>query len=220
MSLESLINETKEFKEVQLPGGEVRQRIFEDGVYREEDLEIWPEDIDLAIYYSGLAVLSRDMHLYLVESPGEDTTSFEEVVSSVMAIDQKLYHKSAFPYTSPDFPLKDALTHIPRGMAESAAKGTPTIRQLGNSVIVHEFTFKVGKRFFDKFKLKFKETICGKGGPYEQFNNNLVGKAALPSTIAGAILVGGFSVATFWYPLAVYIAILLIKAGLKTYCEP
>ena len=85
--------------------------------------------------------------------------------------------------------------------------------------IVHEWTFKPGKRLLVKFGVKFKDTICGADGPYEQFTNGLIGQAALPATIAAKILTVGFSAATFWYPLAVYVSVLLVKAGLKTYCE-
>jgi len=67
--------------------------------------------------------------------------------------------------------------------------------------------------------MKFKDTICGKDGPYEQFTKGLVGQAALPSSIASSILAAGFSVETVWYPLAVYLSLLLVKTGLKTYCE-
>ena len=62
----------------------------------------------------------------------------------------------------------------------------------------------------------------GKDGPYEQFcnpDNKLVGQAQLPMTIAGSILTSGFSPATFWYPLAVYVGLLLSKTLLKTYCK-
>jgi len=74
-------------------------------------------------------------------------------------------------------------------------------------------------KFRDKFGSKCKETVCGKDGPYEQFNNGLLGQKALPGAIVGAILVSGFTPVTFWVPLSVYISLLLLKVGLKTYCE-
>ncbi len=199
--------------------GRVVSSVKSQGVFKEFNLEIYQEDLDLAIYYSGLAVLCRDMHLYLLESPREDAADFEEIFSSVVADDKKLYPTYAYPHTEPGSPFRDLLSKQYEGMAVSAAEGLPTVRQLGQTDIVRESNVKPGKRLWDKFKRKLKKVICGKNGPYEQFENGLIGQAALPSTIASAILTAGFSVATFWYPLVVYIAILLIKTGLKTYCE-
>jgi len=81
--------------------------------------------------------------------------------------------------------------------------------------IKHEYTYYPGKEIFEKFSRKFKETICGKDGPYEQFCNGLVGQADLPVTIAASILSGG----QVWLPIAVYVGLLIVKTGLKTYCE-
>ena len=50
-----------------------------------------------------------------------------------------------------------------------------------------------GKKIFEKFKGRFKETFCAR------------------------VL---FSMVAFWMPLLVNIALLLVKAGFKTYCEP
>ena len=54
---------------------------------------------------------------------------------------------------------------------------------------------------------------------YVNIEKGLLGQADLPVAIASSILTAGFSAATFWYPLAVYLALLLMKTGLKTYCE-
>ena len=53
----------------------------------------------------------------------------------------------------------------------------------------------------------------------EKFEKDLLGQADLPVTIASCILAAGISVATFWYPLAIYFGLLLVRTGLKTYCE-
>jgi hypothetical protein len=72
----------------------------------------------------------------------------------------------------------------------------------------------------NKFAKKFKETICGKGGPYEQFKDGLIGQEKLPVVIASSILTAGFTATAFWIPIVVYISLLIIKTGLKVYCEP
>jgi hypothetical protein len=219
--LHSLIKEMENFpkdKDILTSGGIVRD-IHRYGSYQEKGLEIKPEDMKLSIYYAGLAVLCRDMYEYLPMLPEEDATLFKEILSSVIAEDQELYSVAAFPYTNPDFPFKDLWSQLPEGMAASAAKGSPTIKQLGHRDIVHEWTLKPGMRLFHKFALKFKKTVCGKNGPYEQFKKGLIGKADMPQAIATAVISAGFSPATFWCPLAVYISILLIKTGLEMYCE-
>lgn len=79
---------------------------------------------------------------------------------------------------------------------------------------------KAGKRLLLKFGDKFQAVICGKDGPYKQFERGLLKQADLPITIVATILTAGFSLATFWYPLGVYVGLLLVKTGLKSYCEP
>jgi len=90
---------------------------------------------------------------------------------------------------------------------------------LFDNQIVHEWTKFPGMKLFMKFSEKFKEVICGKDGPYEKFNNGLIGQADLPVTIAATILSSGISITTFWIPIIVYVSILIVKTNLKVYCE-
>jgi len=197
-----------------IPAGLMKRRIDEMGSYEEEGLRFVADDFMVGLHYAGLAVLARDMHRYLAEHPRDDAAFFEQVVSLVHSEDGKRYGGGAFPDYK-GLPVTD----LPEGLAAAADAGRLQIALLGDRAIVHEWTFKPGKRLFVKFCSKFKETICGKDGPYEQFTNGLVGQAALPTTIASSVLMAGFSAATFWYPLGVYLSILLVKTGLKTYCE-
>jgi len=150
--------------------------------------------------------------------------------------EESRYGRGAFPnyYGLP-------LASLPNTFAEFEKTGRPTVSQLKSPGIVHEWTLKPGKRLFwrffsldvaktnpldhhplvKKFGRKWRETICaGKDSPYGQFKDGLVGHAALPTTIADSVLAVGFSVASFWYPLAIYLGLLLAKTGLKVYCEP
>lgn len=216
--LDSLIKEVDAFILAAPPRGLMNRRIRERGFYEEAGLRFDREDYAVGQLYAGLAILTHDMHQYLARhnrNSRSDAALFKEVVALVNAEDRLIYGDKAFPnYVG--LPIAGASPQL----AIAAAHGHPTVMPLGDRGIVHEWTFKPGKRLFIKFGAKFKEAICGEDGPYEQFNNNLLGQAALPSTIASAILLTGFSAATLWYPLAVYISILLIKTGLKTYCEP
>jgi hypothetical protein len=213
-TLETLVNEVEAFVPT-APEGYMMRTIKERGFYEEQGLRFTHEDLPLGHLYAGLAVLARDMHQYLAKHPRDDAALFEEVVSSVNTEEERQYGPQAFPNYA-GLPVDN----LPEQLASAAADGQPTVAPLGERGIVHEWTFKPGKRLLAKFGSKFKETICGKDGPYEQFNEGLLGQAALPTTIAGTILVAGFSPATFWYPLAVYVSILLVKTVLKTYCEP
>jgi len=196
------------------PAGSMSRNIQEYGSYEELGLTFTDEDYKVGLYYAGLAVLARDMHQYIAEHPREDAGLFAEVVSAVHDVESTRYGDGAFPNYA-NLPA----TSLPTGIAAAADAGKLAILPLGDPAIVHEWTTKTGKRLFVKFGAKFKIVICGPHGPYVQFNNGLVGQAALPTTIVGAILAAGFSAATFWYPLAVYLSLLLIETGLKTYCE-
>jgi len=213
--LKSLTREVETIIPAAFPTGLMDRRIKEVGFYEEGNLRVAYEDFAVGQLYAGLAVLARDMHQYLSQNPRDDATLFQEVITLVNIEERRIHGDKAFPDYA-GLPVAD----LPAQLASAAAIGRPTVAPLGSRDIVHEWTFKPGKRLFVKFGTEFKETICGQDGPYEQFNNGLLGQATLPRTIAITILAAGFSPATFWYPLAVYISILLVKTGLKTYCEP
>jgi hypothetical protein len=91
---------------------------------------------------------------------------------------------------------------------------------LFDPAICHEWTTIPGQGLFEKFKEKFKDIICnGEDSIHLKVEKGLLGQADLPVTIVSTILASGISVSTFWIPIIVYIALLIIKTGLKTYCE-
>jgi hypothetical protein len=209
-----------------VPAGNMARLAIQDGYFEEAGLRITHDDYPLGQYYVGLAVLVRDMHRYLETHPRDDSTLFHDVVTAVHTDDAARYGSdAAFPNYGGR--LANEAEALPVGMAAAADQGHPTLKALSNNPsIVHEWTFKPGKRLFNhflqKFGREFKEVICGDGGPYQQVmkDDGLLGQANLPNVIAGTLLTGVFGGATFWAPLAVYIAILLVKTGLKTFCEP
>lgn len=194
------------------PAGAMYKRISQVGFYEEGDMQFDQSDLRVGQLYAALSVLCRDALAY---EGRPDSKIFDQVTAEVSRADSRRYGDSAFP-TYVNLPV-DSFPNTLSGIEE---RGYPDISGLGDSKLVHEWTLKPGKRLQKKFEEKFKETICGAGGPYIQFDKGLLGQEELPKTIAASILTVGFSAATFWYPLAVYIALLIIKAGLKTYCEP
>jgi hypothetical protein len=169
-------------------------------------------------FMAGLSVLARDMHIYLANHPRSDAVVFQDVIAEVSADDNLWHRRGAFPMYE-----GQPIESLPSGLAEAAANGNPTVKPLDDPKIVHEWTVKPGKKLFNaflqKFGNKFKETICGKSGPYQQFEKRNVHLSALPTAIVLDILRHGFTNDTFWYPLAVYGGVLLIRTGLKAYCE-
>lgn len=164
--------------------------------------------------YAGLAVLAKSTAEHLDRNPRPDARNFRDLYADLLR-DEAPYEIQGSPFFKPL-----AAARLPEGYAEAADAGNPHVAGLGDPAIVHEYTVNPGRALFEKFKAKFKEVVCGKDGPYEKFQNGLVGQAELPLAIAAAVLASGIGIATLWYPLAVYFALLLVKTGLKTYCEP
>lgn len=174
------------------------------------------EDLDLDLLYSGLTIIAKDTAEYLATSayPGKGDSVFFTFYKDAMNIerdDLETHGPKVFQS------LENA--GLPRGFAFNADNGRYDLLPLKDPMIIHEWLVNPGVRILEKFKDKFKDTICGKDGPYEKFKDGLIGQADLPTTIAAAVLLTGFSIATFWYPLAIYLGILLVKTGLKMYCE-
>ena len=214
--LRSVIKNVRALNTAAAPDGLMKKRIEEVGFYEEQGLKFVYEDFDVGQLYVGLAVLARDMHLYLAQYPRKDAALFDEIISVVNTEEHREHGDRAFPNYE-----GLGVDNLPRQLASAAALGEPIVTPLGDREIVHEWTFKPGKRLFVRFGAKFKKNICGKDGPYKQFKKKgLLEQANLPMAIATTILNVGFSPATFWYPLAVYMSILLVKTGLDFYCEP
>lgn len=170
------------------------------------------KDLDEELLYAGLAVVAKDYEEYLANNPRSDAAVFEEIYSNIIR-EEKIH----FPISPYYLPSKE--TNLPMGMANFMIEKKLNLVPLGDINIIHEWTRGPGKKLLEKFAEKFKETICDKGGPYEQFKDGLIGQESLPVVIASSILTAGFTATAFWIPITVYISLLLIKTGLKVYCE-
>ena len=181
-----------------------------------EELLEQVKDFDEDLLYSGLTILSKDIAEYLATSayPGKEKELFLDVFTEAMNVDRDYWLNSG-----PQVFRSLETSELPRGFASAATEDRLDLAPLADRDNIHEWLMNPGMKIFEKFKEKFKETICGKDGPYEKFMDGLIDQADLPITIASSVLTAGFSMATFWFPLAIYLSLLLIKAGLKTYCE-
>jgi hypothetical protein len=176
------------------------------------------EDMPLTQLYAGLAVLSRDIHLYLGKSARKDAAFFRDIVNAVNAEERKRYGATAFPYDDPNFPYKAELKSFPKELTLKAIRGKPTLAPLGNNAIRHEWTVKAGKKllleFLSKAGPKFKGEICGADGLKVESDER-----KLTIEIAKLALVSIGITAALWYPLAACLAEILVKRGLNLYCE-
>jgi hypothetical protein len=138
-------------------------RIVNYGEYNEGGIVLDKKDIPLFQNYAGLAILTKDMREYLKKNPRQDSELFEEFLNSSIKEDKEYYDKynSAFPYDDLNFRWKNELSNMPSGLAKYATEGQPSVRELGDQKIVHEWTVKPGWRILKHFKLKskFKEKL-------------------------------------------------------------
>jgi hypothetical protein len=169
-------------------------------------------DLEEQELLAGLGVLAKDMDAHLEANARDDAGLFTSAFSEMSRGERMTFSDTPF-FERPE------RTGLPQGIAERAERGEFDLAALKSPEVLHEWTMSPGLRLFERFKREFEHTICGPDGPYEKFNKGLVGQADLPVTIAAAIIAAGISVATFWCPLAVYIALLLVKTGLAVYCE-
>jgi hypothetical protein len=89
----------------------------------------------------------------------------------------------------------DGVTDVTGGepgeLTARAAEATPDVTPLGTPGIEHEWFVGPGEEFLDRFGRRFRETIRGSGGPYEQFESGLIGRERLPTVIVTTLLARG-----------------------------
>jgi hypothetical protein len=175
---------------------------------------------------AGLAVLCRDMHRYLEQHSRDDASWFVAITQEVNAEDEIEFGKRAFPTYEFDQGSEphewEAVRTLPSNLTAQAAVGDPTLAPLFDPSVslVHEWTVGPGQKLKSKLLSKCRDVVCGPGGPYRTLETEQPGKQ-IPVRVTEAILAAGMiTTGNFWYPLAVYLGILVTRIGLKTYCEP
>lgn len=215
--LDVLIEESMSIQPFARPAGSMVRQIEEYGYYEEHGIRFTQDDYRVGQLYSGLAVLSRDMHHYLSQHPRDDAILFTQAVKQVHSLERQNYGLGAFP----DYIGLQGVEALPKDLALAATLGKLSFTPLGSKEIVHEWTFKPGKKVFVQLLQRagppFKRIVCTPDGPLALLNQELQ-KPAI-RTIAKAILATCFTVVEFWVPLAVVTAAVLVDLGLRKYCE-
>ncbi len=204
----SALDEIQALPIVRPPAGLLARSISETGEYTEEGLRFTPDDAELSLLYSGLALVSRDLHGRLTTQPRADAALFERVVGEVSRAEERLHGASAFP----------AYAGLPTADLPTDLAGTTSIERLADASIVHEWTLKPGKRLFTAFSEEFRDTLCGKRGLYEQLKEGKLGASELMSAAVLTIMATGFAIDALWLPLCAYLAVLLVRTGLHEFC--
>ena len=174
------------------------------------------KDYSVEKLQTGFALLVKEAAQHANLFQPKDKQAFDAVLAPL--VEEEKSQPAAASLFGPHLAL------VPTGVVRAAAQGRLSSKRieqdLGNDRIVTAPTAAVGHRLWAKFMRKSKETICGAEGPYEAFCKGLLGQADLPKTIAASIVAGCLTASAVWIPLAAYAALLVTKAGLKTYCEP
>ncbi|MBI5646921.1 MAG: hypothetical protein HY962_08300 [Ignavibacteriae bacterium] len=173
---------------------------------------------DKQLLTAGVGYLVRDMDEYLSSRSQDDIaglnpTLFLEIVNEMKQAGRRDQTGQGYA---------DFLADIsgPRGISLNSSNIVLDMSALLENNQGKKLAAKVGRTFLKKFKKRLKSIICDeKIGPYGQLKNSVIGKAAVPTTIATTILTSGFTAANVWYPLAVYVALLIAQAGLDAYCD-
>ena len=190
--------------------GEVRQQAKIDEYVKA--LEAVPREK----FVAGLAAIVVEIEGRRQEYRGKfgkrDLDIYDRVVAPVLAEERRDYPSDTLcGRVSEEIPLDDP-DKLARWLKRSQTD---------------ERTLSTGQRLLEKFGRNFKETICGKGGPYELFNKtdlhriaSRISKVIVTSFIGTPFIGTSFALASVWVSFATVLAWAIIKPGLKTYCEP
>ncbi len=216
--LHTLVEEVNDFRPA-FPAGYMARTLRQEGLYQEAGLTITPQDLPLGQLYAGLAVLARDMHDYLAHNPRPDADLFEQAVAQVSRSDSR-YGDEAFPHYGGRLqPLADTL---PRQLAAAAALGHPRLQALGDGAIVHEWTFKPGRKLFgaclDIWGPTIRQALCDDRTLHHKPAGPSATRVQLVHRTAAHILTTLNLEDLFWYPLVVYLSFLLVEKGIAAWC--
>ncbi len=173
-----------------------------------------PQTTDRKLLYAGLAVLSRDIFYYLQDNPRDDSSWFDDVIERISGEEIATFDDGAFPY----YDSHDT-DQLPSGLAEAAAAGRFTFAPLLDGAIDHEWTSHPGellqRRFLVRLGTSWKQAVGGADGPYETTQKGDAGPHVLAMKLTATVLdSAGLSEGPFWYPIAVYVGLILSQTGL------
>jgi hypothetical protein len=201
------------------PQGVSAANLLRDGVLQEGDLLFDRNDVELAHQYAALAVVSRDLHLYLEQHPRPGHEFFDGIVAGVQREDSTRYGSKAFPKYE-GLPAET----LPAGMAAHAEHNEPDLTPLIGAAFVHEWTFKAGKRLLVKFldllreNKAFMDAVCGRGKIFDQLTKGEVGQQEVVQSLA-AVILQSLVPGAIWISLAALLASIFVKRGLRHVCQ-
>jgi len=172
-----------------------------------------PDDTDVSLLRAGLAVLTRDFFFYLQDKPRDDSSWLDDVVDQLEAEEMGTFDDGAFPY----YEAHDT-GHLPSGLAAAAAAGKFSYAPLLDDAIDHGWTHHPGEmlqiRYLVRLGSHFEDEVAGPDGlceSLERGGGEVKERAAVLT--AKALETIGLAGEPFWYPLGVYVGVLLAREG-------
>lgn len=169
------------------------------------------KDLELELLFSGLTILVKDTADFINANGIKDKAIDEFMESYLAMLNHDRYYWEQF---GPGLYMSLPDTDLPSGIIKAAYKGKFDIEELTHKNIISAWTQYPGYHFFKTYTLKIKDTIL-KGTGLEQEKANvfeckepeeqifpLVEKLSTQSNFGPG----------FWYPLMLYISLLLFRS--------
>jgi len=179
--------------------------------------------------FAGLALLARDYYSYLKpkEKERKDAKWFLEAVEAVKAEELPIFGGFAFP----DYNKQKEAGEIPQKLsgtplAESAARGQPSIDLLIENLVVKEWTKFPGEKLFGQIESGIrpylKQAICKSDIGPDRLLDATPLSVAVPFVVNGlasAGMIAAGAAGGFWLPILAYVSLVILKSGVKEYCK-
>ena len=189
-----------------MPAGSLRRRITLDGSHEEGGVRFDRHDEAVGQLYAALAVLARD---FALSDVGATSKAFKALIETVSREEHRLYGEGGFPRYGGR--IAPAAAELPQGLARSAASNGFSFDPLLDPAIVHEWTFKPGKRLFERWFATnhgvLKEAICSPQGFAARYKR----ESDLIAAVGGLILTLFGSDPT-WGAIAALLAVLTVRS--------
>lgn len=213
-----------------LPKGMTGSRLLREGFYEEAGLTLTREDVAFTRLYAALAIYSREVYLHSESLIGTTNGLIVAAVEQVEQMEKRRWGNSAYPYQQPGFPFTAELARFPTHLAQASLSQQLDLTILDDPDLLHEWTLKAGRRLFEQYLARLKpavrQAICHVDGPYGYVKDKKpvhdVLDATVPIILSALLTQGGGEplAEALLAPVAVCVAVILVKKGLRAYCEP
>lgn len=210
-----------------VPHGLTWANIIAYGKYEEPGLTLVREDSELAHLYVAVSLYTRDLYLNNQEFIVSGNLEWiNDTVVRVNKIERSRWGSVAFPYTDHGFPYKKELAKFPADLVQLASNEQLQLLIFNAPELLHEWTFKTGKRLCEAFCIRFntsiKETLCSIDGPYGYVKDRKpIGEAMelIAATLLTDIGQKDSLTESILAPIIVCLSLYLVKEGLMLLCE-